>query len=57
MEARRKLGLDPGAEAVVYLGRMDVKKGLRELVEAAAALRPAAPTCTSTWSEQARTGY
>jgi glycosyltransferase involved in cell wall biosynthesis len=37
-EARRKLGIDPAAEAVVYIGRMDVKKGLRELVEAAAAL-------------------
>jgi glycosyltransferase involved in cell wall biosynthesis len=36
--ARRKLGIDPDAEAVVYIGRMDVKKGLRELVEAAAAL-------------------
>jgi glycosyltransferase involved in cell wall biosynthesis len=40
LEARRKLGIDPAAEAVVYIGRMDVKKGLRELVEAAALLRP-----------------
>ena len=39
-EARKKLGIDPAAEAVVYIGRMDVKKGLLELVEAAAALRP-----------------
>lgn len=39
--ARRKLGIDALAEIVVYIGRMDVKKGLRELVEAAAALRPA----------------
>jgi glycosyltransferase involved in cell wall biosynthesis len=39
-EARRKLGIDPAAEAVVYIGRMDVKKGLRELVEAAAMLHP-----------------
>jgi len=38
-EARRKLGIDPSADAVVYVGRMDMKKGLRELVEAAAALR------------------
>jgi glycosyltransferase involved in cell wall biosynthesis len=40
LEARRKLGIDPAAEAVVYIGRMDVKKGLHELVEAAASLRP-----------------
>jgi glycosyltransferase involved in cell wall biosynthesis len=37
-EARRNLGIDPDAEAVVYVGRMDVRKGLRELVAAAAAL-------------------
>jgi len=35
-EAKRKLGIDPAAEAVVYVGRMDIKKGLCELVEAAA---------------------
>jgi glycosyltransferase involved in cell wall biosynthesis len=40
IEARRKLDIDPVAEAVVYIGRMDVKKGLRELVEAAVELRP-----------------
>jgi glycosyltransferase involved in cell wall biosynthesis len=38
LEARRKLGIDPAVQAVVYIGRMDVKKGLRELVEAAASL-------------------
>jgi len=43
LEARQKLGIDPAAEAVVYIGRMDVKKGLRELVEAAAALHPQRP--------------
>ena len=43
LEARRKLGIDPAAEAVVYIGRMDVKKGLRELVEAAATLHPHRP--------------
>ena len=43
LEARRKLGIDPAAEGVVYIGRMDAKKGLRELVEAAASLRPARP--------------
>jgi glycosyltransferase involved in cell wall biosynthesis len=36
--ARRKLGIDPGVRAVVYIGRIDVKKGLRELVDAAASL-------------------
>lgn len=41
--ARRRLGLDPAAEAVVYIGRMDLRKGLRELVEAAAALHPSRP--------------
>ena len=40
LEARQKLHIDPTAEAVVYIGRMDVKKGLRELVEAAASLHP-----------------
>jgi glycosyltransferase involved in cell wall biosynthesis len=44
LEARRKLGIDPAAEAVVYIGRMDVKKGLRELVEAAATLHSARPS-------------
>jgi glycosyltransferase involved in cell wall biosynthesis len=38
LEARRKLAIDPAAQAVVYIGRMDVKKGLRELVDAAASL-------------------
>jgi len=42
-EARRKLGIDPITEAVVYIGRMDVKKGLRELVEAAVSLHPHRP--------------
>jgi glycosyltransferase involved in cell wall biosynthesis len=43
LEARRKLGIEPGVEAVVYIGRMDVKKGLRELVEAAAMLQANRP--------------
>jgi len=42
-EARRKLCIDPGVEAVVYIGRMDLKKGLRELVEAAVSLHPLRP--------------
>ncbi len=37
--ARRKLGIDPSVHAVVYIGRIDVKKGLRELVDAAASLQ------------------
>lgn len=43
LAARQKLGIDPASEAVVYLGRMDVKKGLRELVEAAASLHSLRP--------------
>jgi glycosyltransferase involved in cell wall biosynthesis len=43
LEARRKLGMDPAVEAVVYIGRMDMKKGLGELVEAAASLHPERP--------------
>jgi glycosyltransferase involved in cell wall biosynthesis len=37
--ARQKLGIDPNTKAVVYVGRMDLRKGLRELVEAAVALQ------------------
>jgi glycosyltransferase involved in cell wall biosynthesis len=40
LDARRRLGIDPASQVVLYIGRMDVKKGLRELVEAAALLRP-----------------
>jgi glycosyltransferase involved in cell wall biosynthesis len=40
LEARRKLGIDTDSQVVLYIGRMDVKKGLCELVEAAASLRP-----------------
>jgi glycosyltransferase involved in cell wall biosynthesis len=43
LEARQKLRIDPAAEAVVYIGRMDVKKGLRELVEASASLHSERP--------------
>ncbi len=43
LDARRRLGIDPATEAIVYIGRMDLKKGLRELVEAAASLRAARP--------------
>jgi glycosyltransferase involved in cell wall biosynthesis len=43
VEARRRLRIDPASEAVVYIGRMDVRKGLRELVEAAVTLHPVRP--------------
>ena len=42
-EARQRLHIDPAAEAVVYIGRMDVKKGLRELVDATASLHTQRP--------------
>lgn len=43
LTARQQLSLDPDAEIVLYIGRMDVRKGLRELVEAAAMLHPLRP--------------
>ena len=43
VEAREKLHIDPAAEAVVYIGRMDLRKGLRELVDATAWLHPERP--------------
>ena len=42
-EARAALQLDAAEEAVVYVGRMDVRKGLRELIEAVASLRERRP--------------
>jgi glycosyltransferase involved in cell wall biosynthesis len=41
--ARASLGVDGGAEAVVYVGRLDVRKGLVELIEAVGALRATRP--------------
>lgn len=41
--ARAQLRVFPSAEIVVFIGRMDLKKGLRELVEATATLRPMRP--------------
>jgi glycosyltransferase involved in cell wall biosynthesis len=40
LDARQELGIDPSGQAVVYIGRMDLKKGLRELVDAAVTLHP-----------------
>ncbi|HEX5283192.1 MAG TPA: glycosyltransferase [Bryocella sp.] len=39
VEARRQLELDPESRIVLYIGRMDVRKGLRELVQGSAKLR------------------
>lgn len=41
--ARAALRLDPAAKILLYAGRLDVRKGLRELVEAVAALRARQP--------------
>jgi glycosyltransferase involved in cell wall biosynthesis len=43
LEARKMLGIDTTSQVVVYIGRMDVKKGLRDLVKAAASLHPQRP--------------
>jgi teichuronic acid biosynthesis glycosyltransferase TuaC len=42
-EARERLHINKDSKTVVYVGRMDLKKGLRELVEAAVLLRPQRP--------------
>jgi glycosyltransferase involved in cell wall biosynthesis len=42
-QARNKLGTSGSAKTVVYVGRMDVNKGLRELVEAAVSIRSNRP--------------
>lgn len=42
-EARRQLKLDPDAEIALYIGRMDLRKGLRELVEASSKLHATHP--------------
>ena len=41
--AREALGLDPDAEIIVYVGRLDLRKGLMELVDAMALLRTRRP--------------
>jgi len=43
-EARAALGIDADAELVVYVGRLVPEKGLRELLDAMAALAPQRPT-------------
>ena len=42
-EARQALSLDPSAEIVLYVGRLDLRKGLNELIEAMAQLRQNRP--------------
>lgn len=42
-QARERLRLNPASELIVYVGRMDATKGLRELVGAAAALHQRRP--------------
>jgi len=42
-EARAALGIDPSEEVVAYVGRMDVRKGLRELIGAMASLHERRP--------------
>jgi glycosyltransferase involved in cell wall biosynthesis len=42
-DARGVLGIDPAAEVVLYIGRMDRKKGLLELVEASADVHRSRP--------------
>lgn len=42
-EAREALQLEDEEEIVVYAGRMDIRKGLRELIEAAASLHEKRP--------------
>ena len=41
--ARKRLGIDAASEVVIYVGRLDIRKGLRELVNASASLRPLRP--------------
>ena len=55
-QAREKLHIDPATEAVVYIGRTDVNKGVRELVEAAASLHLSTPISMCIWSAGAPTG-
>lgn len=42
-EARERLQLDRDAQTIVYIGRMDLRKGLRELVEASVKLHARRP--------------
>jgi glycosyltransferase involved in cell wall biosynthesis len=41
--ARQSLSLDPASEVILYVGRLDIRKGLIELIAAIAQLRPQRP--------------
>lgn len=40
VEARNRLGIKADSDVIVYVGRLDIRKGLRELVDAACLLKP-----------------
>jgi glycosyltransferase involved in cell wall biosynthesis len=42
-QAKERLNIDAGVRTIVYVGRLDLKKGLRELIQAAALLHPHRP--------------
>ena len=42
--ARSTLALNPASEIILYVGRLDLRKGLLELIESAAALSPQRPS-------------
>jgi len=42
-EARQSLNIDPDAKVIVYVGRLDLRKGLMELIDAVAQLIPQRP--------------
>ena len=42
-EARQSLQIDPAAKVIAYIGRLDLRKGLIELVDAVAQLTPRRP--------------
>jgi len=42
-EGRQSLQIDPAAKVIVYIGRLDVRKGLIELIDAVAQLLPQRP--------------
>ena len=42
-EARHALNIDPDAKVIVYVGRLDLRKGLMELIDAVAQLTPQHP--------------
>jgi teichuronic acid biosynthesis glycosyltransferase TuaC len=43
LDARRTLGIDAAQETILYIGRLDVRKGLRELVDAVVSVHAQRP--------------